>query len=160
MPEPYDITDIPYFPYVPGLTAWAAVIAFLALAVLLRLWCQREREPRIEIDSFAWALAQLKQLALFKQQGSQVQVSRFVSVVRRLLEAVEGIDVASLSPAEILKLQQQLNSEPARKLLDLVSKWMTAGYAPQIELEPWRVEIDEAVREIEKYQNQHRLGGP
>jgi hypothetical protein len=43
IPEPYDITDIPHIPWVPGPVAWAAILVALALVAAM-LW--RRNSPR------------------------------------------------------------------------------------------------------------------
>ena len=101
LPTPYDITPLPSLPVVPSLLVWAALLLLSILVTLLIAGAPRRRSRISDQPAFAAALEQLRKFE--HSTGAEAERLALSSlVVRRLLTTLTGVDVSSLTAAELL----------------------------------------------------------
>ena len=130
---PYDITSIPFFPYSPGLIAWA-VFVVLALALLagfrFAILSARKRGPAR--SSFDLAFSELKKLARLARasQNKKEILARASLIVKRLLSAMGGRDISHCTAAELEEYAKQLDSGALQEVLTSVYQIENSKYQP------------------------------
>lgn len=125
-PTPYDITDIPAFPFVPQWQHWLLVLAALSAAMLIaHFWVRRsDAVGRHELDT-QQVKARLKDLLVKVSSGGDEGLKSLFAaslLVRRKLSLDIGEDLTCRSAAEIedlFKLKVMQNPELTESLLDL-----------------------------------------
>ena len=127
IPEPYDITDIPYIAWVPGMGAWVAITAALTLLAAY-VWSRNNpRGARGDLKVIDKMIAELKAAV---RAASGVNVERTSRIARRLVSHISGRNVAELSGEE---LRASITEEtPARlaEIINAVATFEDIGYAP------------------------------
>jgi hypothetical protein len=101
LPTPYDITPLPSLPVVPSLLVWAALLLLSILVTLLIAGVPRRRSRISDEPAFAAALEQLRKF----EHSTEAEAKRLALsslAARRLLTTLTGVDLSSLTAAELL----------------------------------------------------------
>lgn len=158
LPKPYDITAIPYFPYTPGIWAWGLLLlAALALFILLQLWIKRGSKKRLQLNRFSWATSEINELLNDNPNLTTSSFEKAAIVIKRLIEANEGIAIATLSPSELKSLQDQFSS-PVQDIIKLLIEWSEFKYCAKESPLPNRTNIEDALRLISEYEKKVVIG--
>jgi hypothetical protein len=127
IPEPYDITEIPYIAWIPGASAWG--VAMLALAALAFIvW--RKNTPRSskgDIKIIDKMLAELRQAV---EPKSDINVERASRIARRLVSFISDRNVAELTADELRALLDEDTAPSLRAIIEAVASFEEIGYAP------------------------------
>ena len=126
--KPYDITDIPFFPYVPGWVLWAALlVAALLSNLLIRKLASRARKaPALDAYEIASAELQtsLKRLSdTTVESGNEARsiAARAALMVRRFLSMVTGMELSTLSAAELMSSADSIGEKYSSVLAELAA---------------------------------------
>jgi Domain of unknown function (DUF4381) len=127
IPEPYDITEIPYIAWVPGTSAW--LIAALAICGLALLVWRRNapRKPRGDIKIIDTMLSELRQSV---EPAGTVSVERASRIARRIVSYISGKNVAELTADELRAAAEEESSAPLRDIMRAVASFEEIGYSP------------------------------
>lgn len=127
IPEPYDITDIPYIAWVPGASAW--LIATLLLAVLaLAAW--RKNNPRGPKGDIKIIDKMLVELRTAVEPSGTINVERASRIARRLTSFISGRNVTELTADELRASVEEDTPASLRAIIDAVASFEEIGYAP------------------------------
>lgn len=128
IPEPYDITDIPYIAWVPGASAWA--LATTAIAVLaFVVWRKNNpRGPRGDIKILDKMLAELRQAVEVREN---INVERASRIARRLTSFISGRNVTELTADELRASIEEDTPATLRDIINAVASFEEIGYAPE-----------------------------
>lgn len=127
IPQPYDITEIPYIAWSPGLSTWAAVllgIAVYGLIVWRKFSTQGKRSEHTVIEGL---LAELSALA---QQCGELPIERASRIARRLLSHLSGVDLIHLTSKELSDLVLTTTDSEFSEIVAVVAALEDAEYAP------------------------------
>jgi hypothetical protein len=124
-PTPYDITQIPYFPYVPG---WAAFLfVFLITGAFLYFMSKRKRQRnQLSFNHYSLALDDLKRLrSQYVKENlalDKFAATRASAIVRHYLAFALKAPVDRMTPKELAQLRVETTSKSAALLLTHVLK--------------------------------------
>jgi hypothetical protein len=127
IPEPYDITDIPHIAWVPGFTAWAAILSILAIAAA-SVW--RRNTPRTmkgDLKIVDKLIAELKACATVYGEMSLERASR---IARRIVSHISGRNLLELTGDELRSSVTDETPPILRKIIDAVASFEELGYSP------------------------------
>ena len=155
IPEPYDITDIPYIAWVPGLTAWALIAATLALAAAL-VW--RRNFPRKTSGDVRIVDQLISELNATASVSGEMSLERASRIARRTVSHISGRNVLELTGDELRASTTEESPPIFRSIIEAVASFEELGYSPA---SPQR---DSSARElasklaklIDEYRNQMR----
>jgi hypothetical protein len=124
-----DITDIPYFAYVPGALAWGIFIGASVLSLyLLKCWlARREGSSALRV-----ALTEFDQLRS-RQSGpflSKEQAAYASLVTKRFLGVSEALQIAHMSPLELEQVRETCDNLELKGLINEVLSLDQARYRP------------------------------
>lgn len=127
IPEPYDITEIPYIAWVPGASAWlVAVVALSALALIV--WRRNApRTPRGDIKIIDKMLTELRQAV---EPAGSINLERASRIARRLASHISGRNMAELTADELRASVEDESSARLRDIMRAVASFEEIGYAP------------------------------
>jgi hypothetical protein len=155
IPEPYDITDIPYIAWVPGLTAWALIAAVLALAAAI-VW--RRNSPRDASGDLTIVEKLISELKATANVSGEISLERASRIARRIVSHISGRNVLELTGDELRASIPEESPPIFTSIIEAVASFEELGYSPA---SPQR---DASARElasrlaklIDEYRNQMR----
>jgi hypothetical protein len=155
IPEPYDITEIPHIPWVPGLAAWVAITVALALVATMMWRRNSPRATRGDLRVVDKLIADLKATTSARGEMSLERASR---IARRLVSHISGQHVMELTGEELRATITEETPPLLKETIEAVASFEELGYAPA------STQRDTAARElatrlttlIEEYRNQMR----
>lgn len=150
LPTPYDIVEIPYFAYVPGILAWLAFLLFAALSVQLvkRL---RRRKPKNHLRALDLAVEELQALTGVGSRPAKDSMAIASIVTKRFISIVEGRDLTAQSAQELRELQKGCQDKALAGLLERVIDLDTYRYQPSGAALPGREMIDQLIELLRTY---------
>ena len=127
IPAPYDITDIPYIAWSPGLITWAIVISCLAIYAG-SVWLRgarggKDRDLKVIEDL-------LKELSALHERRDPLTIERASRVARRLLSHLTGTDLIHLTAAELVELVSADAHSEISEIVRVVAALENAEYGP------------------------------
>jgi hypothetical protein len=127
IPEPYDITDIPYIAWSPGLITWTIVIACLAFysGIVWRRISRGGKDNDIKVIEDL-----LKELSALRERRDSLTIERTSRVARRLLSHLTGIDLIHLTATELAELVNTESHSEISEIVQVVAALEQTGYAP------------------------------
>lgn len=151
--KPYDITAIPYFPYIPGPLVWIAVLLAALLFLALYHWLNcKPVKNKFQIDPFVWANSELEKLRLDPDQTFENANSKIAIVITRLVEAIEKCSIASLTNAELRAFQKQSSRPTTQNLIKFLLQWNSQKYANVKDAGAHQDSIETALKLIREYE--------
>jgi hypothetical protein len=126
IPTPFDIVEVPYVPWSPGLREWiAAFVVFLVLFAATWIVSRRKARSRSKI---IWLL--LQEIERAANKGGAADIERLVHLSRRVLEHITGRDVSTLSPSELGRAAKEDGSQNVANALRELAALEGEMYAP------------------------------
>lgn len=127
IPEPYDITEIPYIAWVPGLSAWGCALLGITLLALY-VWRRNTPRPiRGDIKIIDKMLTELRQ-ALEGSGG--LNIERTSRIVRRIISHISNRNVAELTADELRASIQETTPPRLAAITRSVASFEEVGYSP------------------------------
>ena len=122
LPTPYDITDIPIFPYEPGLFEWLLLLS-LAIIVLSAAALNAKRKARSKVRSAA-ELAD-EELAILAEKSRSAPLSKddmasAVLITKRFIAMHDPTDLTSHTSGELLALAEERNSPQLKNIAGIL----------------------------------------
>ena len=127
IPEPYDITEIPYIAWVPDARAWGIAVALLALLALYSWRKNNPRAPRGDIKIIDKMLAELRQTIAPERP---VNLERSSRIARRVISHISGKNVAELTADELRASISEETPPTLGAIMRAVASFEEIGYAP------------------------------
>jgi hypothetical protein len=127
IPEPYDITDIPYIAWVPGTSAWIAITAALALLAAYVWTRNNPRAPRGDLKIIDKMIAELKAAV---DATSGVHLERTSRIARRIVSHLSGQNVAERTGEELRASITEQTPTRLAEIITAVATFEEIGYAP------------------------------
>lgn len=127
IPQPYDITEIPYMAWSPGLTTWGVVIAAIAIYGLIvrqRILTRGKRSENTVIEGL------LKELSALTDQPGELPIERASRIARRLLSHLSGVDLIHLTSNELSDLALTSADSEFSEIVGVVAALEDAEYEP------------------------------
>lgn len=139
IPEPYDITEIPHIPWVPGAIAWATITVVLTLVAAM-LW--KGTSPRARKGDLKVVEQLIEELKSTTSAQGEMSLERASRIARRLVSHLSGQHVMELTGEELR--QTITGGTPAllKETIEAVASFEELGYAPP------STERDTAAREL------------
>jgi hypothetical protein len=125
---PFDITEIPYMPWVPEPLVWAgAAMIFLSLTALLLFLT---RSKRTERKHGRLLLALLAELQSASAQNDSIHTERALRIARRVTALLVEPMCTQMSPGELRLSGQRATEESAQVLLRSLADLEELLYQP------------------------------
>ena len=157
-PTPFDISSLPYFPYVPGAAAWFAAIAALVVILLLQ-WVlraiDRRRAPPPRADEvFRQSFSAL--YARIEQDGglSKASAGELSALVRRYLSSLSSIAFDSFGPAELERISRSSEASRYQSILREIAFVDSLRFRPSLELGDAKKIIERIKEELDKLKSE------
>ncbi len=127
IPEPYDITEIPYIAWVPGASAWlVALLGIIALALIV--WRRNTPpSPKGDIKIIDKLLTELRHAV---DPTGSINLERASRIARRLASHISGRNMAELTADELRASVEEESSARLRDIMRAVASFEEIGYAP------------------------------
>jgi hypothetical protein len=138
-PAPYDISEIPYMPWVPSPSVWAAIVVGLAL-LALAVW--RRNAPRARKGDLKIVDTLITELKASTTASAEVNLERASRIARRLVSYRSGRNVLELTGDE---LRASVSEETPPTLKRII---LAAASVEEIGYEPASSRRDAAAREL------------
>lgn len=127
IPEPYDITEIPYIAWIPGASAWGIATLALALFALVVWRRNHPRGPKGDLKIIDKMLQELQQAV--KPTGN-INVERTSRIARRLVSFISERNVTELTADELRASIEEGTAPSLRAIINAVAAFEEIGYAP------------------------------
>lgn len=127
IPEPYDITEIPYIAWVPGTSAWIAVTAAL---ILLGVYVWRRNTPQAARGDLKIIDKMIAELKTAVGAPAGVNLERTSRIARRLVSHISGQNVAELTGEELRASIDENTPPRLAEIMTAVATFEEIGYAP------------------------------
>lgn len=127
IPEPYDITEIPYIAWVPGTSAWLiAAVGICGLALLA--WRRNTPQgPRGDIKIIDKMLSELRHAV---EPAGSINLERASRIARRIVSHISGRNVAELTGDELRAAAEEERSTRLGDIMRTVASFEEIGYSP------------------------------
>lgn len=131
-PTPYDITDIPLFPYVPGFWEWCALGVLALIIYKFISTIARRKTSVLEIDAYSLARRDLE--AILRQPEKPVlskqECFRVALLLRRFLDTALPFEASSQTALEFESAIQEMDSSELNSMARILKRLESAKYAP------------------------------
>jgi hypothetical protein len=127
IPEPYDITDIPYIAWVPSLSAWGGILLALAIVAAIVWRRNNPRSSKGDLKIVDKLIADLKATA---QVNGEINLERASRIARRTVSHISGRNVLELTGEELRASITEETPGILKRIIDAVASFEEIGYAP------------------------------
>lgn len=127
IPEPYDITDIPYIAWVPGVGAWSLAILTIVVLAFTAWRRNNPRGPKGDLKIIDTMIAELNQAVGVSES---VNVERTSRIARRLVSFISSRNVTELTADELRASIEESTPVNLREIINAVATFEEVGYSP------------------------------
>jgi hypothetical protein len=127
IPAPYDITEIPYMPWVPSPSVWAAIAVALAL-VAAAVW--RRQTPRARRGDTKIVDTLITELRATTTTSAEVNLERASRIARRLVSHISGRNVLELTGDELRASVSEGTPPTLKRIILAAASFEEIGYEP------------------------------
>jgi len=117
----YDIADIPFFPYAPGLLEWVILIALALGFVALFGYFSRRFRRRVRLEAYEGLRAELSRLISQSTETiSSEQLSYASLMIKRFLSMHERAEFTSMSAGELTDYLRNVSNSHLKTTLEIL----------------------------------------
>ena len=155
---PYDITDIPFFAWMPGGVAWAlALMACLALLLLERYLTQIRRAKADGANPFTLAKLRLTELLAAPAANARESLSSASLLLRRILAVSSIKNASSLSLHELSQAANESNSQAVGKIVKILALMESSLYGKEDNTLALEDSLQQALTALEELESERKL---